>query len=427
MPASASHGPPTARACSSADRLVIRENTGWTSVSPVSWRVVVVSTCREWQSPAFAHTQQGVCPVVMFFLLVIRLVLAATFAVAGIAKLADRRGSRVSLVEFGVPVTLATPLSIALPIGELMVAAALVVDSSSRRGGLAALALVLIFIAAISYNLARGHKPECHCFGRLSSAPIGWTTLVRNSLLAALAIAAWQQDWILSSSSAARWLSEISLQDQAEVLGALVISLLTVVLAQVWIIQRQTSKIRSLETKLASPTRPPVGLPVGVPAPDFRLPDLEGEFVSLGSLRRSDKRLLLVFVDPDCKSCAALLPDLARWQREYSAQLTVMAISRGTPEANRIKIAASGLTNILLQKDKEIAFAYRAVATPSAVVIRQDGTTASTLALGPDEISALVTRTISHSSTERKHRPMARFARRWFSLGRPREFGTKSS
>jgi uncharacterized membrane protein YphA (DoxX/SURF4 family) len=55
-----------------------------------------------------------------------RLVLAAVFCVAGIAKLVDRRSAAQSVGEFGVPRVLVGPLALALPLGELAVAIALV-------------------------------------------------------------------------------------------------------------------------------------------------------------------------------------------------------------------------------------------------------------------------------------------------------------
>jgi hypothetical protein len=36
------------------------------------------------------------------------------------------------------------------------------------------LALLVLFIVAIAVTLARGRKPDCHCFGQLHSKPIGW-------------------------------------------------------------------------------------------------------------------------------------------------------------------------------------------------------------------------------------------------------------
>src|SRR5215211_273305 len=120
-------------------------------------------------------------------LLVARLLLALVFLVAGVAKLADRTGSRQGLIDFGVPARLASPLGILLPLAELAVAAALIPTSTAWWGAIGALALLLLFVAGISINLARGRKPECRCFGQLHSAPAGWKTLSRNGALAAVA------------------------------------------------------------------------------------------------------------------------------------------------------------------------------------------------------------------------------------------------
>src|SRR5688500_11058416 len=121
------------------------------------------------------------------FLLFLRLVLAATFAVAGVAKLVDRAGSRQSLREFGVPAPLALPLAVLLPMAELVCAFALLPASSAWWGATGALALLSIFIIAIAVNLVRGRTPDCHCFGKLHSEPVGWTTVARNAVLAGIA------------------------------------------------------------------------------------------------------------------------------------------------------------------------------------------------------------------------------------------------
>ena len=116
-----------------------------------------------------------------------RLLLAAVFVVAGVAKLADREGSRRAVADFGVPAALAAPLGILLPLAELAVAAALIPTATAFWGGVGALALLLLFVVGIGANLARGRKPDCHCFGQLHSAPAGSTTLARNGVLAAVA------------------------------------------------------------------------------------------------------------------------------------------------------------------------------------------------------------------------------------------------
>src|SRR5947209_19976636 len=120
-------------------------------------------------------------------LLLAGLLLAAVFVVAGLAKLADRAGSRQALVGFGLPAALAAPLGLLLPLAELAVAVALLPAAWAWWGALGALALLLLFVSGIGYNLAHGRQPDCHCFGQLHSAPAGWPTLTRNLVLAAIA------------------------------------------------------------------------------------------------------------------------------------------------------------------------------------------------------------------------------------------------
>ena len=69
-------------------------------------------------------------------LLVTRLLLAAVFATAGLAMLADRTGSRQVLIDFGVPAGLANPLGLFLPLAELAVAIFLIPTLTAGWGAL---------------------------------------------------------------------------------------------------------------------------------------------------------------------------------------------------------------------------------------------------------------------------------------------------
>src|SRR5262245_55332459 len=120
-------------------------------------------------------------------LLIARLVLAAVFAVAGVAKLADREGSRKTLVGFGVPGALAAPAAVALPVAELAVAVLLLPARTAVWGAVGAFGLLAAFTIAIGGRLGRGRTPECHCFGALHPEPAGPQALARNGALAALA------------------------------------------------------------------------------------------------------------------------------------------------------------------------------------------------------------------------------------------------
>jgi peroxiredoxin len=137
------------------------------------------------------------------------------------------------------------------------------------------------------------------------------------------------------------------------------------------------------------------GLPVDTPAPGFALANLAGATISLTALRALGKPVVLVFSDPACGPCTALLPQIGRWQRDDATKVVVALISQGTVEANRTKVVEYGLTHVLLQQDREIAEAYQAAGTPSAVLVRRDGTIGSPLAQGAEAIGALLTSTVT--------------------------------
>src|SRR5437016_3876416 len=151
-------------------------------------------------------------------LLLTRLLLAGVFLVAGFAKLADRAGSRQALLDFGVPSLLVTLLGVLLPLAELVVAVALLPTATAWWGALGALVLLLLFVGGISYNLARGRQPDCHCFGQLHSAPTGRATLLRNLVLAALAGFVVAVGWSTPGLGALDWLAALTIAERLEVL-----------------------------------------------------------------------------------------------------------------------------------------------------------------------------------------------------------------
>src|SRR5262249_32149665 len=79
-------------------------------------------------------------------------------------------------------------VGLCLPLAELGLALLLLPSSTRWAAGIVALALLLAFCAAMGFAMARGKRPECHCFGRLHSEPIGWQTFARNGALIGLAL-----------------------------------------------------------------------------------------------------------------------------------------------------------------------------------------------------------------------------------------------
>src|SRR5919204_614853 len=59
---------------------------------------------------------------------------------------------------------------------------------------------------------------------------------------------------------------------------------------------------------------PEFGLPVGTPAPRFAMHDVDGVEVTLEGLLALQRPVVLVFTDPKCVVCEALMPEVAGWQ-----------------------------------------------------------------------------------------------------------------
>jgi thiol-disulfide isomerase/thioredoxin/uncharacterized membrane protein YphA (DoxX/SURF4 family) len=336
-----------------------------------------------------------------------RLVLMVVFLAAGVAKLLDRPGAQRAVADFGVPSVLAKPLAILLPVAEIAVALALAPVVTAWWGAVGALALLVFFIVAIAANLARGRRPACHCFGQIAEGNIGWQTLVRNLALAGLAgVIAWPGPAVAQPSLIGWWSGLSVVESVGLVLG---LATLAVVAIEAWLLVQLVTqngrlllRIEALEQRMAGAGASPAalaadvaaaplpGLPVGTPAPAFRLEGVYGEVLTLDALRAPGQPVLLVLMGPECGPCIALLPAVGQWQRQHAAAFTLAVISRGTPEANRPKIAEHGLARVLLQQDREVADLYAAPATPSAVLVSADGAIASPVAAGADAIRALV-------------------------------------
>src|SRR5215213_8857325 len=354
-------------------------------------------------------------------LLIARLVLAALFSLAGVAKLSDLKGSRRAIIDFGVPSAIAAPLGLLLPLAELTVAATLLPASTAWWGALGALALLAVFVVGITYNLARGRKPECHCFGQLHSAPAGWKTLARNGVLAAVAgFVLWAGYKGGAGPSALSWVGALSTAQQLALLVRVLV--LFLLAGQWWFLVhllrqngRLLVRLEAVEASLAtdgsvvapSQNGTPVhqeaeGLPVGSEAPEFSLSGLYGETFTLEALRSSGKPVMALFTDPGCGPCNALLPEVGCWQEEHAHKLTLALVSRGEVEENKTKASEHGLTNVLLQNDWEVSESYQVGGTPSAVLISPDGKIASPVAGGAEGIRGL----LSYAVGERTQLPM---------------------
>jgi peroxiredoxin len=114
-------------------------------------------------------------------------------------------------------------------------------------------------------------------------------------------------------------------------------------------------------------------LPLGMPAPDFRLPDTDGGIVTLADFREAPG-LLVMFLCNHCPYVQHIRTGLAQFGRDYQSRgLAVVAISSNdvaaypddSPEKMAEEKRASGYVfPYLYDESQEVAKAYRAACTP---------------------------------------------------------------
>jgi uncharacterized membrane protein YphA (DoxX/SURF4 family)/peroxiredoxin len=328
----------------------------------------------------------------------LRLLLVGVFATAGVAKLLDLTGSRRALEDFGVPVRLARPGGVLLPLFEITIAAALLFLGSARWGAFAAAGLLGAFIVVIANALAHGRAPDCHCFGQLHSEPAGWTTLARNGLLigVALTIVAFGP-----GPSIPGWIGERSALELAVLAAALAALAFGAFRLRAWKQRRERRQhVLSVVAQIEAQGQP-AGKAVGSEAPPFALRGVRGDKVTLESLRTRGKPVVLVFVHPRCGPCRELLPELGEWQLTLAQNLTIAVLSEGSVAANRTLSEDHGVADFLLQERNEVYRAYEVRAgTPAAVVVDPGGTIAGPTVGGRLAIEELIRLTLRRRESQ---------------------------
>jgi peroxiredoxin len=283
-------------------------------------------------------------------------------------------------------------------------------------------------LIALGIAIIRGRKPACRCFGQLHSKPVGWPELSRDAALAACAA------WLVSRGplrlGPGFWVWVAGLHGQEKKTALVAVGMAGFLFFRLLDrarperqpsesplpptiddedeeshepasapVQRPFSAPRPAPVRRAVPASSPtpakpsakgIGLPIGTLAPEFELPAIAGGTRSLRSLREQGRDVLLIFSNPYCESCHALVPSLVRWTRELAGVLNIVVISRGPAPDLLPKLKEFETSRILLQREFEIAEAYDCTATPTAVLVSADGLIGSELAVGREAIQQLV-------------------------------------
>jgi hypothetical protein len=99
----------------------------------------------------------------------------------------------------------------------------------------------------------------------------------------------------------------------------------------------------------------------GSAAAGLALPDRAGHVWTLDKLLEPRLPLVLIFSQPGCRACDALLPEIARWQDNLDGRVTV-ALINGGPAGHRVPME-------LIDERRASFAAYGITATPSAVLV----------------------------------------------------------
>ncbi|MHB8954087.1 MAG: peroxiredoxin family protein [Pirellulaceae bacterium] len=138
------------------------------------------------------------------------------------------------------------------------------------------------------------------------------------------------------------------------------------------------------------------GLPLGMVAPDFELPDLMGVRRKLSEFRGKD--LWLIFFNPQCGFCTKMAADLAALPPEGGDGRAVpIVVTTGDAEENRKLVERHGIRcPVLLQEQMEVASKFRAQGTPMGYRIDGAGRIASELTVGAEPLLQLATTIAPH-------------------------------
>jgi hypothetical protein len=327
--------------------------------------------------------------------LLVRLALAAVFALAAVTKFGRRAETESTLAAFGVPGGLRRPVAVALPLAELAVAVALLPAVSTPYAAVAAVLMLAAFSLAIARVLGRGDQVDCNCFGSLGSDEVSLSTLVRDLALLVPAGFLAAVTWGDPGPGAFSWIGDLDSAVAAAILGGA--ALAVAVLSFGFCVQlmhqngRLLARLEALEggagSAVGGAPAAPTARYAGTPVPSFALPDLSGREVGLDELLAEGRELLLTFSDPGCHACNPVLPEVARLQREPGEGPLPVVMSLGDPEINRVKASEHGLERVLIQPDFDLARLLGVNGMPGAVLVDREGRVAGEPVQGTDRVA----------------------------------------
>lgn len=288
----------------------------------------------------------------------LRILLSGITLVSGVGKLMDPAGSRQAMGDFGVPSRWVDPATRVLPIAEIALGGAVLIDFFCKGASLGLALLFLLFSLGIGNLLRQDKAPPCNCFGAVHSEPVSAFTLARALSLSALAaLCAHLPVYPLTPD-----LMRFTLVGLGFGLGGWAI--------RTWVHRRMKKGLHKAVKRLT----------VGQRVPSVKL----GDGTWLEQVLPGGKKTLLVLTSSGCGPCKQAKASLSVWANTVAEDLAVIELRREdtTPPAKE-EIAFENF--VLSVKD----FARFLSPTPGGFLVDEKGTLLSPPVAGVEEIEAL--------------------------------------
>ena len=150
---------------------------------------------------------------------------------------------------------------------------------------------------------------------------------------------------------------------------------------------------QTMATEVIPQSDPSASL-IGTQAPDFTLPDEEGQLVTLSEYK--EHLVLLVFTSHTCPFCREMYPGLRQFL-DSNPDIQVIVLSMNTASENQMFREEFNLTNYanlrVLSATREVVEKYLIRGTPTFIVIDKDRVIMNTgYAITAEQISGLISK-----------------------------------
>lgn len=167
----------------------------------------------------------------MFYvMLTIRLLLVIILLRSSVTKVFSLDTFQKAVLEYQVlPPYFVRPVAYALPFIEISLSVWLLTGIELLIAASLIAGLLLLFTSTIVINLVRGRHIQCHCFGD-SKLRIGLTSLIRNSLLVAIAfsLVVWSLPSVNTIIPSAIWQQDLEAFTNLAILCPIVVAIVLV-------------------------------------------------------------------------------------------------------------------------------------------------------------------------------------------------------